>query len=62
MELLTGVRFGELGAQGYAGDTVLGRAQRTLQAYRRACEGVEARKPMRGLRASHPHRPEPRRR
>jgi len=62
MELLTGARFGELGPQGYPSDTVLGRAQRTLQAYRRACEGATAHKPGHGLRATHPHRQEPRRR
>ena len=38
MELLTGQRFGTLAASGYPADTVLGRAQRALQAYRRACE------------------------
>jgi predicted ATP-dependent protease len=38
MELLTGVPFGALVGADYPPDTVLGRAQRTLQAYRHACE------------------------
>ena len=38
MELLTGVPFGALVGADYPPDTVLGRAQRTLQAYRYACE------------------------
>jgi predicted ATP-dependent protease len=38
MELLTGVPFGTLTPHDYAADTVLGMAQRTLQAYRQACE------------------------
>jgi hypothetical protein len=38
MELLTGVPFGTLAPHDYAADTVLGMAQRTLQAYRQACE------------------------
>ncbi len=37
-ELLTGVPFGHLIAHDYPLDTALGRAQRTLQAYRHACE------------------------
>jgi predicted ATP-dependent protease len=37
MALLTGVPFGELGPGGYAPDTVLGHAQKTLQRYRHAC-------------------------
>ena len=36
--LLAGRDFGTLGPQGYPPETVLGRAQRTLQDYRRACE------------------------
>jgi len=43
MELLTGQRFGELGAGGYPADTVLGRAQKTLQDYRKACQASGAR-------------------
>jgi predicted ATP-dependent protease len=40
MELLTGRPYGSLGAGGYPADSVLGQAQRTLQAYRRACQAV----------------------
>lgn len=42
MELLTGLPFGELGAGGYPPDTVLGRAQKTLQDYRKACQASGA--------------------
>lgn len=42
MELLTGLPFGELGVGGYPPDTVLGRAQRTLQDYRKACQASGA--------------------
>ncbi|MBI2747256.1 MAG: AAA family ATPase [Burkholderiales bacterium] len=42
MELLCGQRFGELGAGGYPADTVLGRAQKTLQDYRKACQASGA--------------------
>ena len=42
LELLTGLPFGELGAGGYPPDTVLGRAQRTLQDYRKACQASGA--------------------
>jgi len=38
MELLTGRNFGTLSAGGYPPDTVLGCAQRTLHAYREACQ------------------------
>ena len=38
MALLTGVCFGTLGVGGYAPDSVLGRAQKTLQRFRHACE------------------------
>ena len=41
MELLTGVRFGTLDLGGYGAETVLGKAQRTLQKYRQACDGPE---------------------
>ena len=37
MSLLTGVRFGDKGVGPYAADSVLGRAQKTLQRFRRAC-------------------------
>lgn len=42
MELLCGQRFGELGAGGYPPETVLGRAQKTLQDYRKACQASGA--------------------
>ncbi len=42
MELLCGQRFGELGAAGYPADTVLGRAQKTLQDYRKATQAAGA--------------------
>ena len=38
MVLLTGVKFGTLGVGGYEADSVLGRAQKTLQRFRHACE------------------------
>jgi predicted ATP-dependent protease len=38
MALLTGVCFGTLGVNGYAPESVLGRAQKTLQRFRHACE------------------------
>jgi predicted ATP-dependent protease len=38
MALLTGVPFGVLGVGGYDVDSVLGRAQKTLQRFRHACE------------------------
>lgn len=38
MALLSGRPYGEPGPGGYAPDTVLGRAQRTLQEYRKACQ------------------------
>jgi predicted ATP-dependent protease len=42
MELLAGLPFGELGsAGGYPPDSVLGRAERTLKDYRRACLAAE---------------------
>ena len=42
MELLTGCSSGmTIAAGGYAHDSVLGRAQKTLQAYRRACQTAE---------------------
>ncbi|HCY14694.1 MAG: ATP-dependent protease [Curvibacter sp. GWA2_64_110] len=42
MALLTGLPFGELGTGGYPPDTVLGRAQKTLQDYRKACQASGA--------------------
>ncbi|MFN7196968.1 MAG: hypothetical protein ACK4MJ_07320, partial [Hylemonella sp.] len=48
LELLTGLPFGTLDATGrYPGDTLLGRAQQTLQTYRRASQATvrPARKP-----------------
>lgn len=57
MELLTGHDFGTLGPRGYAVKTVLGRAQKTLQNYRRACQDLDAHKPAHKPRASaSPHR------
>ncbi|MBX3637470.1 MAG: AAA family ATPase [Rubrivivax sp.] len=50
MELLTGWPFGTLGARGYPPDSVLGRAQATLQDYRRACEVTNLRRRPRALR------------
>ncbi|WP_418320342.1 Lon protease family protein [Piscinibacter sakaiensis] len=47
MELLSKTPFGTLGPGGYAPDTVLGRAQRTLQGYRRACQQADGRRPRR---------------
>lgn len=42
LELLTGQPFGELGgAGGYPADSVLGRAEKTLKDYRRACLAAE---------------------
>ena len=40
LELLTGRPYGSLGPGGYPAGSVLGQAQRTLQAYRRACQAV----------------------
>jgi predicted ATP-dependent protease len=42
MELLTGLPFGELGPGGYPPDSVLGRAQKMLQDYRKACQASGA--------------------
>jgi predicted ATP-dependent protease len=42
MELLTGQPFGTLGPGGYPPDTILGLAQRSLRAYRRACQAQDA--------------------
>ena len=44
MALLTGCPFGELGVGTYPSDTVLGRAQKTLQRYRKLCEAWQPRK------------------
>ncbi|MFN4360678.1 MAG: Lon protease family protein [Hylemonella sp.] len=38
MTLLSGLTYGEPGPGGYAADTLLGRAQRTLLDYRKACQ------------------------
>ncbi len=43
MELLTGQPFGALEAGGYPAASVLGRAQKTLQDYRKACQASGAR-------------------
>ncbi|WP_342130972.1 Lon protease family protein [Hydrogenophaga sp. OTU3427] len=42
MELLCGQGYGSLAEGGYPADTVLGRAQATLQAYRRQCQALGA--------------------
>jgi predicted ATP-dependent protease len=52
MALLCGQAFGELGPGGYPTGTVLGSAQATLQAYRRACQAVDAPKAQRRHRLS----------
>jgi predicted ATP-dependent protease len=44
LALLTGVALGTLGSRGYPAGTVLGRAQRSLQAFRRACDAAEDRR------------------
>ena len=52
MELLTGQQLRHAsGPRGYPAETVLGRAQKTLQDYRRACEPLSERRP------AHRHRP-----
>jgi len=61
MELLTGHGFGSLGPRGYPAKSVLGRAQKTLQDYRQACQNLDAHKPARKPRASGLPRTEPRR-
>ncbi len=50
MALLTGQPFGTLGPQGYPAQTVLGRAQETLQNYRSACAELGRRGPSRRRR------------
>jgi len=47
MELLCGLPFGQREPGGYAADTVLGRAQKTLQDYRLACQAAGVDKPAR---------------
>jgi predicted ATP-dependent protease len=54
MALLTGWTFGERGVGAYAANTVLGRAQKTLQRYRALCEAAA---PRHGEAAHHPKRP-----
>jgi predicted ATP-dependent protease len=61
MALLTGLPYGELEHGSYPPGAVLGRAQRTLQAYRRACEGPEEPHPGRGHRHAGAARGWPRR-
>ncbi|MFZ4482284.1 MAG: S16 family serine protease, partial [Rhodoferax sp.] len=53
MALLTGVTFGSLVSGEYPSDTVLGRAQRTLQRYRHACATPQAAPGTRRLLKSH---------
>jgi hypothetical protein len=40
MALLCGLPFGVLGRDGYPANTLLGRVQATLRAYRQACEAL----------------------
>ena len=40
MTLLSGLPFGELGADGYPAGSLLGRVQETLQRYRQACQAL----------------------
>ena len=61
MELLTQQAFGTLGSRGYPANTVLGRAQKTLQDYRRACEKSSLRRPARKRSATGTPRGESRR-
>jgi predicted ATP-dependent protease len=52
MELLTGVKFGALDASNkYPADSVLARAQKTLQDYRKACQEAGQQKPERKPRS-----------
>ncbi len=53
MELLTGIPFGQLVSREYPADTVLGRAQRTLQEYRNSCETPRAASAPRRLHKPH---------
>ncbi len=62
MELLTRQSFGALGPGGYPAETVLGRAQKSLQDYRRACENLDTRRPTHKMRPLSLPRGEPRRR
>lgn len=62
MALLTQQSFGTLGPRGYPAQTVLGRAQKTLQDYRRACESTSTRRPAHQLRPCSARRSESRRR
>jgi predicted ATP-dependent protease len=52
IELLTGVKFGCLQLLDYPAETVLGRAQKTLQGYRRSCERPHTADATRRLRKS----------
>jgi predicted ATP-dependent protease len=49
LALLCGLPFGELGPRGYPPNTLLGRVQATLKAYRLACESVSHDHPKRRL-------------
>lgn len=59
MALLTGVPFGTRELGHYPADTVLGLVQKTLQAFRRACDAVPAHRPLRASKPS-PKRAGPR--
>ncbi len=52
IELLTGLPYGSRGAAGYPPDSVLGRAEATLRAYRRACAAADRGRRPRPLRPS----------
>jgi predicted ATP-dependent protease len=62
MELLTRQSFGTLGPRGYPAETVLGRAQKTLLDYRKACESLGGSKTTHKLRSHSLSRGAPRRR
>lgn len=51
LSLLTGLPYGDEGPQGYAPGSLLGRVQKTLQRYRRACESMAWHRPQARRRA-----------
>lgn len=54
MTLLSGLAYDVPGLAGYAPDSVLGRAERTLRAYRRACDALPPRRALAAARARRP--------
>ena len=62
MALLTGHPYGERREHGYPADSVLGRAQSALLAYRRACESSDWRRSSHSQRMQSRSRDETRRR